>query len=180
MAVGGRWEPDPLVLDDQALIVNVAGKGLVVITGCGHAGVVNICRYARRLTGDQPLYAVIGGFHLQGPVFEPLIPRVLDDLAALRPGRPGPRALHGLAGRTRDGGPFRRGLHSQQRRHPLHTLTLAATPVLGLTSGPVSRPCSIAYLTRSTRLCRCSLFSVFCTWFCTVRWDRNSRSAICL
>ncbi len=83
--LGGRWEPDPLVLDDQALIVNVAGKGLVVITGCGHAGVVNICRYATRLAGNQPLYAVIGGFHLQGPVFEPLIPRVLDDLAMLRP-----------------------------------------------------------------------------------------------
>jgi 7,8-dihydropterin-6-yl-methyl-4-(beta-D-ribofuranosyl)aminobenzene 5'-phosphate synthase len=79
------WQPDQLVLDDQALIINVAGKGLVVITGCGHAGVVNICRYATRLTGGQPLYAVIGGFHLQGPVFEPLIPRVLDDLAALRP-----------------------------------------------------------------------------------------------
>ncbi|HEX5191010.1 MAG TPA: MBL fold metallo-hydrolase [Streptosporangiaceae bacterium] len=77
--------PDPLVLDDQALIVNVAGKGLVVITGCGHAGVVNICRYARRLTGDQRLYAVIGGFHLQGPIFEPLIPQVLDDLAELNP-----------------------------------------------------------------------------------------------
>jgi hypothetical protein len=30
---------------------------IVVITGCGHAGVVNIARYARRLTGDQPLYA---------------------------------------------------------------------------------------------------------------------------
>lgn len=34
----GTWEPDPLVLDDQALIVQVAGKGLVVLTGCGHAG----------------------------------------------------------------------------------------------------------------------------------------------
>ena len=38
----GSWQPDPLVLDDQALIVNVADKGLVVLTGCGHAGVVNI------------------------------------------------------------------------------------------------------------------------------------------
>jgi metal-dependent hydrolase (beta-lactamase superfamily II) len=46
----------------------------------GHAGVVNIARYARRLTGDQPLYALLGGFHLNGPVFEPLIPPVLDDL----------------------------------------------------------------------------------------------------
>jgi 7,8-dihydropterin-6-yl-methyl-4-(beta-D-ribofuranosyl)aminobenzene 5'-phosphate synthase len=81
-----RWRPDPLVLDDQALIINVSGKGLVVITGCGHAGVVNIARYARRLTGGEPLYALLGGFHLGGPVFEPLIPRVLADLAAMNPG----------------------------------------------------------------------------------------------
>jgi 7,8-dihydropterin-6-yl-methyl-4-(beta-D-ribofuranosyl)aminobenzene 5'-phosphate synthase len=83
--LAGRWEPDPLVLDDQALIMDVRDKGLVVITGCGHAGVVNICRYARRLTGERPVYAVIGGFHLGGPRFEPLIPRVLDELAALDP-----------------------------------------------------------------------------------------------
>jgi len=82
----GAWAPDPLVLDDQALMINVSGKGLVVMTGCGHAGIVNICRYARRLTGDQlPLYAVLGGFHLNGPLFEPLIPRVLDHLAELDP-----------------------------------------------------------------------------------------------
>jgi 7,8-dihydropterin-6-yl-methyl-4-(beta-D-ribofuranosyl)aminobenzene 5'-phosphate synthase len=81
----GGWEPDPLVLDDQALIVDVKDKGLLVITGCGHAGVVNICRYARRLTKDRPLYAVMGGFHLNGPLFEPLIPIVLDDLSALAP-----------------------------------------------------------------------------------------------
>lgn len=79
------WQPDPLVLDEQALIVNVRGKGLAVLTGCGHAGVVNIARYAQRLTGDQPLHALLGGFHLNGPLFEPLIPRVLDDLAALHP-----------------------------------------------------------------------------------------------
>ena len=81
----GGWEPDPLVLDDQALIADVKDKGLLVITGCGHAGVVNICRYARRLTGNRPLYAVMGGFHLNGPLFEPLIPLVLDDLSAMTP-----------------------------------------------------------------------------------------------
>jgi 7,8-dihydropterin-6-yl-methyl-4-(beta-D-ribofuranosyl)aminobenzene 5'-phosphate synthase len=79
------WEPDQLVLDDQALIVDIKDKGLLVITGCGHAGVVNICRYARRLTEDRPLYAVMGGFHLNGPLFEPLIPIVLDDLSAMTP-----------------------------------------------------------------------------------------------
>src|SRR5215472_15260349 len=81
----GRWEPDPLVLDDQALILNVRGKGLVVLTGCGHAGIVNITRYARRLTGVDAVYAVMGGFHLGGPLFEPLIPRVCAELEQLTP-----------------------------------------------------------------------------------------------
>ena len=103
--IGGDWEPDPLVLDDQALIVNVTGRGLVVITGCGHAGVINIARYAQRLTGGQPLYALLGGFHLNGPLFEPLIPRVLDELAAMNPGVLVPahctgwRAQHAMAAR---------------------------------------------------------------------------------
>jgi len=103
--IAGSWQPDPLVLDDQALIVNVSGRGLVVITGCGHAGVVNIARYAQRLTGGQQLYALLGGFHLSGPLFEPLIPRVLDDLAALNPGVLAPahctgwRAQHAMSAR---------------------------------------------------------------------------------
>jgi len=103
--LSGGWQPDPLVLDDQALIINVAGKGLVVITGCGHAGVVNIARYARLLTGGQQLYALLGGFHLNGPLFEPLIPRVLSDLAAMSPAVLVPahctgwRAQHAMAAR---------------------------------------------------------------------------------
>jgi 7,8-dihydropterin-6-yl-methyl-4-(beta-D-ribofuranosyl)aminobenzene 5'-phosphate synthase len=81
----GSWEPDPLILDDQALIANVAGKGLVVITGCGHAGIVNICRYAQRLTGVDRLHAVMGGFHLNGPLFEPIIGDTVDALESLAP-----------------------------------------------------------------------------------------------
>jgi 7,8-dihydropterin-6-yl-methyl-4-(beta-D-ribofuranosyl)aminobenzene 5'-phosphate synthase len=100
-----QWQPDPLVLDDQALIVNVRDKGLVVLTGCGHAGVVNISRYATRLTGGQRLHGLIGGFHLNGPLFEPLIPQVLDDLAALTPAALVPahctgwRAQHAMSAR---------------------------------------------------------------------------------
>ena len=102
---GDGWQPDPMVLDEQALIVNVSGRGLVVITGCGHAGVVNIARYARRLCGGAPLYALLGGFHLNGPLFEPLIPRVLDELAAMNPAVLVPahctgwRAQHAMAAR---------------------------------------------------------------------------------
>jgi 7,8-dihydropterin-6-yl-methyl-4-(beta-D-ribofuranosyl)aminobenzene 5'-phosphate synthase len=82
---GGNWQPDPLILDDQALIVHVAGRGLVVLTGCGHAGIINICRYARRLTGVGKLHAVIGGFHLSGVLFEPIIGDTVDALEQLAP-----------------------------------------------------------------------------------------------
>jgi 7,8-dihydropterin-6-yl-methyl-4-(beta-D-ribofuranosyl)aminobenzene 5'-phosphate synthase len=81
----GAWGPDPLIPDDQALVVNVDGHGLVVLTGCGHAGIVNIVRYARRLTGVSTVAAVVGGFHLGGPAFEPLIGPTVDALAELSP-----------------------------------------------------------------------------------------------
>ena len=98
-----HWEPDPLVLDEQGLIINLRARGLVVITGCGHAGIVNTCRYARALTGEPKVYGVFGGFHLNGPIFEPLIPRVCADLAEMQPGLVVPahctgwRAQHALA-----------------------------------------------------------------------------------
>ena len=82
---GQSWQPDPLILDDQALIAHVAGRGLVVLTGCGHAGVINICRYAQRLTGVEKLHAVIGGFHLAGPLFEPVITDTVSALEQLAP-----------------------------------------------------------------------------------------------
>ena len=81
----GDWVADAAVYDDQAAIVNVADKGLVVLTGCGHAGVVNILRHARRITGVERIYAVIGGFHLTGKVFEPIIDRTVAAVAELAP-----------------------------------------------------------------------------------------------
>lgn len=55
------------VWDEQGLVVDVAGEGLVVLTGCAHAGVVNTVRQARRLRGERPVRAVMGGFHLGFP-----------------------------------------------------------------------------------------------------------------
>jgi 7,8-dihydropterin-6-yl-methyl-4-(beta-D-ribofuranosyl)aminobenzene 5'-phosphate synthase len=81
----GGWEPDPLILDDQALVVHVRGRGLVVLTGCGHAGAVNICRYALRLTGSTTLLGLLGGFHLSGPAFEPIIEPTVAALNELAP-----------------------------------------------------------------------------------------------
>jgi 7,8-dihydropterin-6-yl-methyl-4-(beta-D-ribofuranosyl)aminobenzene 5'-phosphate synthase len=66
---GDGWEHDPLVREDQALVAHVRGRGLVVVTGCAHAGVVNIVRHAKRLTGVPELALVTGGLHLrEGPV----------------------------------------------------------------------------------------------------------------
>ena len=82
---GHGWHHDPTVIDDQALVVNLRGRGLVVLTGCGHAGVVNIVRHAMRLTGVNQLHAVIGGFHLSGPAFEPIISPTVAALTELAP-----------------------------------------------------------------------------------------------
>lgn len=82
---GGEWVADPLILDDQALVLNVQDKGLVVLTGCGHAGIINIVRYAQMLTGITKIYAILGGFHLSGAAFEPLIDQTCELLAAFAP-----------------------------------------------------------------------------------------------
>lgn len=49
--------------EDQALIFNT-DRGLVMLTGCGHAGIVNILDYARHIVRPAPIYAAVGGFHL--------------------------------------------------------------------------------------------------------------------
>jgi 7,8-dihydropterin-6-yl-methyl-4-(beta-D-ribofuranosyl)aminobenzene 5'-phosphate synthase len=100
---GGEWVADPLILDDQALVLNVQEKGLVVLTGCGHAGIINIVRYAQKLTGVQKIYAIVGGFHLNGAAFDPLIDQTSELLAAFEPQVIVPthctgfRAIHQLA-----------------------------------------------------------------------------------
>jgi len=81
----GHWEHDPLTRDDQCAIVRVKDKGLVIVTGCGHAGVVNIVRQAQALTGEQDIYAIIGGFHLNGPLFERIIPQTVLALVEINP-----------------------------------------------------------------------------------------------
>jgi len=69
--VEGFWKVDDErltqdnMLDDQSLIVNLKGKGLVVIAGCAHAGIINTIKQAQRITGINRVHAVIGGFHLK-------------------------------------------------------------------------------------------------------------------
>jgi len=67
------------------VVVHVRDKGLVVLSGCSHAGAINVLRQAQRLTGVQDIHAFIGGMHLTGGILEPLIPQTLDALAAIAP-----------------------------------------------------------------------------------------------
>lgn len=80
----GKIEPD-MILDDQALVIKLKEKGLVIISGCGHAGIINTVFYAKRITGVDRIHAVLGGFHLSGPIFEPIVERTITEFKKIRP-----------------------------------------------------------------------------------------------
>jgi 7,8-dihydropterin-6-yl-methyl-4-(beta-D-ribofuranosyl)aminobenzene 5'-phosphate synthase len=77
-----RWEPDPMIWDDQNVIVNVRDKGLVIVSGCSHAGAVNVLRNAQRLTGESRVAGFIGGLHLTGGIFEPIVDPTVEAFVA--------------------------------------------------------------------------------------------------
>ena len=80
----GEYVQDP-IKEDQALVINLAGKGLVVISGCAHAGIVNTVEYAKKLAGEETIHAVLGGFHLTGPFFEKIHDETVDALKKMEP-----------------------------------------------------------------------------------------------
>jgi len=80
----GRIEPD-MILDDQALVIRLREKGLVIISGCGHAGIINTVFYAKKVTACDEIHAVLGGFHLQGPIFEPIVEKTITEFKKMKP-----------------------------------------------------------------------------------------------
>ncbi|MHA1924505.1 MAG: MBL fold metallo-hydrolase [Candidatus Thorarchaeota archaeon] len=64
----GAWKKDAEVKDDVGIVANVKDRGLVIISGCSHAGIINIIQEAQRLTSENRVHAVIGGFHLASGV----------------------------------------------------------------------------------------------------------------
>ncbi len=62
-SVNGKLAEDH-VADDTAVAVNVDGRGIVVVTGCSHSGVINILRRSLELFPETSLDGVLGGFHL--------------------------------------------------------------------------------------------------------------------
>ena len=84
MYADGRWEPDP-ILDDQALVISVKDKGLVVLSGCAHAGIINTVEYAKKIAGIDHVHAVLGGFHLTGKAFAEVIPPTIAGMKRINP-----------------------------------------------------------------------------------------------
>lgn len=77
-----KWDA---IEDDTSVVMNVKGKGLVILSGCAHAGIVNTVLRAREVTGVDPVYVVMGGFHLSGPLFEGIIGRTTEELKKINP-----------------------------------------------------------------------------------------------
>jgi 7,8-dihydropterin-6-yl-methyl-4-(beta-D-ribofuranosyl)aminobenzene 5'-phosphate synthase len=70
--------------DDQSIVINVKDKGLVVVSGCAHSGIVNTVNYAREISGVDRIWAILGGFHL-APAKDEEIQRTIDEIKALEP-----------------------------------------------------------------------------------------------
>ncbi len=80
---GDKIEPD-LFMGEQSLVFHLKGKGLVVVSSCAHAGIVNTVKHAQKMTGIEKVHAVIGGFHLTGARPE-IIQRTITDMKAIAP-----------------------------------------------------------------------------------------------
>lgn len=80
----GTWITDT-IRDDQALVVNVRDKGLVVLSGCAHAGIINTVEYAKKITGTDHVHAVLGGFHLSGKAYEQVVPPTIEAMKRVNP-----------------------------------------------------------------------------------------------
>ncbi len=79
---------DQLVQEDfpgeQAVFINLKGKGLVVLSGCAHRGIVNTVLHAQKISGVRKVHAIIGGFHLTGANPE-VIQKTIADIKIIKP-----------------------------------------------------------------------------------------------
>jgi 7,8-dihydropterin-6-yl-methyl-4-(beta-D-ribofuranosyl)aminobenzene 5'-phosphate synthase len=79
----GKIVPDEH-LHEHATCFNVKDRGLVVISSCGHVGIVNSARQAQEISGVQKVHALVGGFHL-GPAQPAYLNEVIGEIKALNP-----------------------------------------------------------------------------------------------
>ena len=80
---GDKTVPDDF-RGEQALVFNVKGKGLVVLSGCAHAGIVNTVKQAQKIAGIDKVHAILGGCHLANAKPE-IIQNTVADIKAMKP-----------------------------------------------------------------------------------------------
>jgi 7,8-dihydropterin-6-yl-methyl-4-(beta-D-ribofuranosyl)aminobenzene 5'-phosphate synthase len=80
---GLEFIPDDME-DDQAIVIHLQGKGLIVLSGCAHAGILNTARYAQEISGVGQIHAILGGFHL-APASPQDLQRTVEEIQALQP-----------------------------------------------------------------------------------------------
>lgn len=78
-------EKQDLIEDDTAVVFNLKDKGLVIISGCAHSGIVNTVTHAIDVTGIERIWAIMGGFHLSGADVDRVIQPTVDALKQLNP-----------------------------------------------------------------------------------------------
>ena len=82
--INSEWTIDPFH-DDQGVVVDVKDKGLVIIGGCSHAGIINTVEHAQKATGTEKIHAVLGGFHLTGSASEKIIAPTIEEMKRIGP-----------------------------------------------------------------------------------------------
>jgi len=80
----GKEERDSIP-DDQGLVINLKDKGLAIVSGCSHSGIINTVLHAAAITGEKRVYGILGGFHLCGPAYEPILDRTIEELQKINP-----------------------------------------------------------------------------------------------
>lgn len=80
----GKMEQD-LFPDEKSLIINLKDKGLIILSGCAHRGIINTVEYAKKTTGIDKVHAVIGGFHLTGKTPMDKITRTVEEMKTIGP-----------------------------------------------------------------------------------------------
>jgi 7,8-dihydropterin-6-yl-methyl-4-(beta-D-ribofuranosyl)aminobenzene 5'-phosphate synthase len=100
--------------DESSVYINVKDKGLVIITGCGHCGIINTIKHAQKITGINKIYAILGGFHEEWNSME-LIEKKVEFIEQLNP------AI--VSGMHCTGFNFNKIM----ARHPSHTIGVTGT-----------------------------------------------------
>ena len=79
----GTWHDD-VIMDDLSLVARVKGQGLAILTGCSHAGIINILRHSMKIADEKTVALVMGGFHLMSANEERLA-WVVAEFSAIKP-----------------------------------------------------------------------------------------------